>query len=737
MADNIVSILIQAKDEATEKINGISQRIDKVDTDLRKIGVGMMGVGTGIAVALGMAVKAAAAEEAGIARLSTAMNAVGITYEGATGKLEQWISATQRAYAFADDQLRTALSQLIPITNDVGMAQRLLATAMDLARWKGMDLAQATLLIGKVYQGNTETLARYGIQIKEGASATEALSAIQAAASGQAKAYGDSAAGAMDKLSMSMSDLKEAVGGALLPTIQPLIERFTDLIETIQKTDPAMLQFVVQAAAVTSGILLIGGGLLTLVSTIPSVVAGFRGLAVILGMVNVEMLAIAAAGVAAAAALYAIQWGIGKLSGYYQTDNPFEQIKVDIQAAIGGMKDMLPSAESLMEGLGSSADVSMAKIEAGAKKAAQGVAGITTEAEKAKYGIDALSQGWDKLERNMAPAQKAWDQFNLTTEDLVNYLAVKMGRSVDSIIDEFKRLNVEVNDARYILQYLKMDSVSAVVDIAAFAGKLKDTTAGATLGLKSTATAARDAAGAVRNLTLEQERLLSQAEAAEAGAGPRRKGEGESEEAYQKRMEILLGARQYKQQLGIIPIGYDEQGKAIYAVNNALNDQDKKVDTLDKGYAALKDSLKSADTAQINATASQKVLGLGLVDGTSQAKAYSAAMDMVAASLHAAALAMWEYIDAQNARSSSRGQAPDPYGGLPAEGRDGGLFPSMSFADGGYVPRTGLALVHQGEYVIPNGGGSASPTIHVYLDSDEVTTRVLRRVGDRVALRGG
>ena len=66
-----------------------------------------------------------------------------------------------------------------------------------------------------------------------------------------------------------------------------------------------------------------------------------------------------------------------------------------------------------------------------------------------------------------------------------------------------------------------------------------------------------------------------------------------------------------------------------------------------------------------------------------------------------------------------------------------------SFAHGGPVPQTGMALVHRGEYILPDprGGykasaaGSAAPTIvvHVHGDAGAVVDRITAEVDGRVA----
>src|SRR3990167_649723 len=93
---------------------------------------------------------------------------------------------------------------------------------MDLARLRGMSLSDASELLGKVYGGNTSILRRYGIRVRQGATATEALAEVQKMAADQAEAFADTSLGAWTALELKIEDVKEAVGKQLLPAMDSL-----------------------------------------------------------------------------------------------------------------------------------------------------------------------------------------------------------------------------------------------------------------------------------------------------------------------------------------------------------------------------------------------------------------------------------------------------------------------------------------------------------------------------------
>jgi hypothetical protein len=163
-------------------------------------------------------VLAARDEEVGIRRLTTAIQENVAGWDGNIDAIERVIDEREKL-GFSDGEQRESLAVLTSVTKDHTKALDLQRIAMDLARLRGMELGAASELIGKVYAGNVGILARYGIQLARGTSATEALAEIQKRAAGQAEAFADTAAGAAATLAIEFENLQEDIGKELLPVM--------------------------------------------------------------------------------------------------------------------------------------------------------------------------------------------------------------------------------------------------------------------------------------------------------------------------------------------------------------------------------------------------------------------------------------------------------------------------------------------------------------------------------------
>jgi len=187
---------------------------------LNPIGLVTNAVGT-LTDFLGGALTAAMEEEASLKRLTTSISENDRAWDGNIDRVNEVIESRQRL-AFADDEQRDSLAKLVAITKDVDRALALQRTAMDLARLRGMALADAGELVGKVYGGNVGILSRYGIQLRKGTTAAEALGEISKMAAGQAEAYADTAQGAMESLRIEIDNVVEDIGMELLPVARDL-----------------------------------------------------------------------------------------------------------------------------------------------------------------------------------------------------------------------------------------------------------------------------------------------------------------------------------------------------------------------------------------------------------------------------------------------------------------------------------------------------------------------------------
>jgi hypothetical protein len=167
---------------------------------------------------LGEAIKKAQDDEESVNRLGASLKANIVGWQGNTDAIEHAILQSQRL-GFTDETLRDSLTVLVGATHDVGKAQEIMATAMDLARFKGIDLRTASEALIKVEGGHYKSLAQLGIKIAKNASTTEALAAVQKVATGQAEAFAKTTSGALLEAQIKIDERMEDLGRVLLPLV--------------------------------------------------------------------------------------------------------------------------------------------------------------------------------------------------------------------------------------------------------------------------------------------------------------------------------------------------------------------------------------------------------------------------------------------------------------------------------------------------------------------------------------
>jgi hypothetical protein len=146
------------------------------------------------AVAVGvMAVEMADKFEASHAKLETALKNAGSSYEEYKGQIEA-TSKSQEKYGYNSAQTEAALATLTTSLQDPKKALDDLSIATDLAKFKGVDLQEASIAVAKAQEGNMKPLKALGIDLPIVASsaaklatandkltaAQEALQAVQA-----------------------------------------------------------------------------------------------------------------------------------------------------------------------------------------------------------------------------------------------------------------------------------------------------------------------------------------------------------------------------------------------------------------------------------------------------------------------------------------------------------------------------------------------------------------------------
>lgn len=218
-AEATLALTLTAKDKASPVIKGAGKTTRGL-ADAAKVAA----VGIGLVVGgLAFAVKAAADEQKGIAKLDAALKANVKGWNGNRDAIEKVI-AKREDLAFSDDSLRASMATLVTSTGDVTEAQRLQAIAMDLARAKGIDLETASIAVAKASQGSTKELKALGLEIDDTATASENLARIQEATAGQAEAYAGTMLGKWETFGNKLGNVVETIGEMLLPIVEQLMD---------------------------------------------------------------------------------------------------------------------------------------------------------------------------------------------------------------------------------------------------------------------------------------------------------------------------------------------------------------------------------------------------------------------------------------------------------------------------------------------------------------------------------
>lgn len=376
-------LILKAKDLASSKVDGLGKSIDKTGGKAKRGGInlGLLAKGAGVAAigigalvfGLAKATGAAAEEQKGIARMNAAIKSNDKAFHGNTDAIEALISKRE-GLAFSDDQLRDSLTFLVTKYHDVNRAQALQATAMDLARLKGISLQDATVLLSKGLDGSSKVLKQLGIDLPKTATEQERLTAIQKAAAGQAEAYGKTAAGAQEAFQIAMDDLVEDAGSLFLPIMKDVFGFLREtVIPAIRTVAKRIGDWMSKNKPLISQIkTFVGGVLKTLWQTLSTVVDWISR---VIGTITsnkdaMNVLRFIFAGIAGAAKLVwqALQKVFGWLGDVWKTVSTnkfvlaavriaFQLIKNTVDKVVGALKGLVKWAQKAVDWLANIIDL--------------------------------------------------------------------------------------------------------------------------------------------------------------------------------------------------------------------------------------------------------------------------------------------------------------------------------------------------------------------------------------------
>lgn len=172
--------------------------------------------------------QAAMEDEKSMTALAQAMRNVGLASENA--KAEGLLKSLSLQVGVADDELRPAYLRLVTATKDVGQAQSLLKTALDISAAGYADTESAAKALSAAALGNFTALQRLKLPIDANTIASKdfagAMTQLNGIVGGQAAAAAETYQGKLNRLSVAAGEAKETIGYALLAAVDAASKSF-------------------------------------------------------------------------------------------------------------------------------------------------------------------------------------------------------------------------------------------------------------------------------------------------------------------------------------------------------------------------------------------------------------------------------------------------------------------------------------------------------------------------------
>src|SRR5215831_19855966 len=233
------------------------------------IGIGLVTEG------LTKSVEAAMAEQEQMAKLGAAFKASGLNVNDYKGRIDE-AESSGRKLGFTNEDTIASMAKLIIPTKNVGVATKDLGVAMDLARFKHIDLSSASQILAQAMTGSQRAVKQLGITIPPVTTAEDALKrahvdtktaagaaemahakyvdklrtgneiidAVSQKVKGQSQAYAQTAAGGMAAFSAQIDNLEVKLGNKLLPVLTKVIAFINANFPTIEATVTAVMDAV-------------------------------------------------------------------------------------------------------------------------------------------------------------------------------------------------------------------------------------------------------------------------------------------------------------------------------------------------------------------------------------------------------------------------------------------------------------------------------------------------------------
>jgi len=296
-----LTILIDAKNNADKAFKDVNSSLDTVSKKaqaMKPAFLGMAAIGTAAFAGLAVGIKGALDASAEAAKAQAQLGAVLKSTGGAAGitaeKAIALSKSLQTVSTFGDDAILSAENMLLTFTNiKDSVFPDATKIVLDMSVALGQDLKSSAIQVGKALNDpilGVTALSRVGVNFSEDqqnvikalvetgdvlGAQTLILRELGTEFGGSAAAQTETFAGKMKMLNEQISDLKEAIGNALIPIIEDLYKKIKPVVDKVvewTEKNPEMTKNIL-IAAVAVALLTAAIGFLGL--ALPAIISGF------------------------------------------------------------------------------------------------------------------------------------------------------------------------------------------------------------------------------------------------------------------------------------------------------------------------------------------------------------------------------------------------------------------------------------------------------------------------------
>lgn len=386
-----LELIITAKDEATKKLEGFQSTLQGMSGSIKAVGAVSATVFAGIsAIAVKTIKDYSEAEkdtvitnqsltnsfnELGTSALGNLQKQLKVTTGGLDALKESANKAGQSAVklGFDDEEASRSFAKLFAVTKDVTQSNKEMSLAMDLARFKGISLEEATQKLVLVHSGATKELKQLGIAVTEGATVMQNLDSITKQVTGSSEAYVKTTAGATEALEVQMGNLSETIGEQLAPVLAEVLTAISPVLLAITEwvqENPVLVKWILIITGVLAGLITVLSGIAIAIATVTLVASPWL---LIIGAIILAIGALIFAGVQ----LYK-EWDNIKELFKILMASIADYFKTEIDNIIGYFNGLMAMVNSVMDKARSVANFVSGAVSSGVSAVSNAYSSVTS-----------------------------------------------------------------------------------------------------------------------------------------------------------------------------------------------------------------------------------------------------------------------------------------------------------------------------------------------------------------------